>query len=114
MPSMSDFADDSAFRLAVDATLKSLLDLLDDIDTDDFEPRLTSGTLMATFEETGDIFMLSQQTPTHELWLSANLTAWHFKHHGGAWIERDTAEPMLDVLSRLFSEKLGESVVLSD
>lgn len=112
MPSMSDFSDDTAFRHAVSDTLKGLIDALDDLESDDFEPRLTAGNLIATFEETGETFMLSQQTPTHELWLSANLTAWHFKHHGGDWVERDTGEPMLDVLSRLFSEKLGESVRL--
>ena len=112
MPSMSDFADDTAFRHSVEETLQGLIDALDDLDTDDFEPRVTPGNLVAIFEESGDTFMLSQQTPTHELWLSANLTAWHFKHHGGEWVERDSGESMLDVLSRLFSEKLGEPVQL--
>ena len=58
------------------------------------------------------ISMLSLQTPTHELWLSANLTAWHFRRSGGRWTERDTSEPMAVVLSRLFSEKLNSAVKL--
>jgi frataxin-like iron-binding protein CyaY len=49
----------------------------------------------------------------HELWLSANLTAWHFARHDGQWLERDSSEPMLDVLSTLFSDKLGMDVRFS-
>jgi len=113
MPSQSDFADDRSFRLAVEQTLADLLELFDGLDSDDFETRQTAGSLIVTFEDDGAVFMLSQQTPTHELWLSANYTAWHFKHHGGVWIERDTAEPMSAVLSRLFSEKLDEAVAVT-
>ncbi len=113
MPSQSDFDDDRSFRLAVEQTLADLLDALDGLDSDDFETRQTAGSLIATFEDDGSVFMLSQQTPTHELWLSANYTAWHFKHHGGSWVERDTAEPMSQVLSQLFSEKLDETIALA-
>ena len=113
MPSQSDFSSDSAFRQAVNHTLRLLMDQIDELDFDGIEPRSTPGSLMVTFEDTGDVFMLSQQTPTHELWLSANHTAWHFKHPEGAWIERDTLEPMQAVLSQLFTDKLGEPVRLT-
>ena len=45
-----------------------------------------------------------------ELWLSANLTAWHFVHREGIWVERDSGEPMLGLLSRLVTEKVGQPV----
>ncbi len=107
----SDFADDAQFRMAVAHTLESLLAQVDEIDFDDLDPRLSPGNLQVLFEDTGSTFVLSQQTPTHELWLSANLTAWHFRRVNQIWRERDTGEAMLDLLGRLFSEKVGFPIV---
>ena len=105
-----DFADDSQFRLAVGEALEQLLEQVDEIDSDDLDPRLSPGNLQVVFEDTGSTFVLSQQTPTHELWLSANLTAWHFRRVDGTWLERDTGEPMLEILGKLFSDKTGLSI----
>lgn len=113
MSNKSNFSDDAAFRAEVGRVLDSLLEQIDGLEcdaADDLDPRLTPGNLQVTFEDTGAVFVLSQQTPTHELWLSANLSAWHFVRSGVAWIERDTGESMVDLLGRLFSEKLGETV----
>jgi iron donor protein CyaY len=107
----SDFKDDGQFRMAVTQTLENLLAQVDEIDFDDLDPRLSPGNLQVLFEDTGSTFVLSQQTPTHELWLSANLTAWHFRRVDGVWVERDTDELMGALLSRLFSEKVGHSIV---
>lgn len=105
-----DFADDTAFRHAVDRTLRALLEQVDQIDDDALdEVRYTDGNLKVTFED-GAVFMLSQQTPTHELWLSANLQAWHFRRVDGVWTERDTREPLATVLARLFSDRLDSEV----
>lgn len=120
MPAHSDFATDTEFRAAVGGVLDALVDQIDALDfeaVDDLDIRLSPGNLHVTFEQPGQIggavFVLSQQTPTHELWLSANLTAWHFLRTGGLWRERDTGESMQAVLERLFSEKLGGPVELS-
>jgi len=121
MPAKSDFATDTEFREAVVTALDSLVDQIDALDfdaIDDLDIRLTPGNLHVTFEQdavggSGAVFVLSQQTPTHELWLSANLTAWHFLRTGGVWRERDSHEAMQVVLERLFSEKLGGPVTLS-
>jgi iron donor protein CyaY len=121
MPATSDFSTDTEFRAAVVAVLDSLVDQVDALDfdaVDDLDIRLTPGNLHVTFEPiggagSGAVFVLSQQTPTHELWLSANLTAWHFVQTGGLWRERDSGEAMQAVLERLFSEKLGGPVTLS-
>lgn len=104
MPERSDFGTDAEFRQAVDALLDDLLQQADEIDAD-IDPRLTSGSLSITFED-NSVLMLSQQTPTHELWLSANYTAWHFLCVGGTWVERDDGDPMVEVISRLVTEKL--------
>jgi iron donor protein CyaY len=109
MTAQAGFPDDSSFRRTVTHTLSSLLDEVDEIDAD-LDPRLTPGNLSVVFEDDDSTFVLSQQTPTHELWLSANLRAWHFRWVDGAWQERDTGEDMVALLGRLFSEKLGQDI----
>ena len=103
------FEDDGRYRAAVDLTLSQLIDQIDELDAE-IDARLMPGNLQVVFEDDGSTFILSQQTPTHELWLSANLRAWHFRWRGGRWVERDTAEPMLTLLSRLFAEKTAQPV----
>ena len=112
MPRKNDFDSETDFRRAVTTLLEELLDQVDELDDDELDPRLTAGNLSVTFEDES-VILLSQQTPTRELWLSANYTAWHFLRFDGIWLERDSGEPMLDVLSTLFSGKLGETVILT-
>jgi len=107
------FASDSDFRKAVGTVLQSLMMQADDIDSDDLDVRLTPGNLQIVFEDVGATFVLSQQTPTHELWLSANLTAWHFVYGPDGWVERDSGEPMLALFSRLVGEKVGQAVAFT-
>ena len=109
--SRSDFASDAIFRKEAEELLEHLLQQLDEIDYDEFEPRYTSGSLDIQFDN-GSVVILSMQTSTHELWLSANYTAWHFLRVGGSWIERDTSKTMLSVLSEILSEKMQQQVQL--
>ncbi len=108
-----DFASEAEFRQAVDGLLKRTLQRLDECDPDLLDASMTTGNLVLRFSS-GATFVLSQQAPTRELWLSANLRAWHFVHEGGRWVERDTGEPMLPLLAGLIAEKLGQPVQLSD
>ena len=107
-----DFKDDSDFRQTVEQALNRLLDQLDELDTDDIDPMVTPGNLIVRFED-NMTYVLSQQTPTHELWLSAEMTAWHFVHEGDRWIERGSGEDMLELISGLISKRLGQPVALS-
>lgn len=105
------FDSDADFRVSVGRTLQALMMQADEIDSDDLDVRYTPGNLQIVFEDVGATFVLSQQTPTHEIWLSANLTAWHFVHDDGQWTERDSGEDMLGLLGRLVSAKVGDTVV---
>ncbi len=95
-----------AFRALVEGALRSLFEQIDDLETDDIDPRITDGVVDTRFED-GSAVVLSQQVPARELWLSANWKAWHFRMIEGRWIERDTGEEMLPLLSGIFEEKLG-------
>lgn len=103
--------DESQFRQAVSAAIKALGQQIDAIDSDDLDWKLTEGVLTVEFDS-GGVFVLSQQVPTRELWLSAFSTAWHFKLQDGAWPERDTGAALAEVLGGLFSRKLRMPVAL--
>ncbi len=96
---------EQSFRSFVSKTLSELFGQIDDLDTDDIDPILSDGVVKVEFED-GSTFVLSQQVPVQELWLAANLSAWHFRYIEQTWVERDTGEAMLPLLSKLFASKL--------
>ncbi len=100
---------EAAFRKFVGEALQDLFEQIDDLETDDLDPRLADGVVDTRFED-GSAVVLSQQVPARELWLSANWKAWHFVYQEGGWLERDTGESMLPLLSNIFEEKLGFAV----
>jgi len=112
MSTPNDFTEDGPFRDAVKVALVRLLDQIDNIESDEHDPSMTDGNLKVVFED-DSTFILSQQPPTREFWLSANFTAWHFVFSGGVWLERDSGEPMTTVLSTLFSDKLEMNIRLT-
>ena len=101
--------DEPAFRQVVAAALKDLARQMDALDSDDLDWKLTEGVLQVDFEG-GGVFVLSQQVPVRELWLSAFSRAWHFRNGEAGWTERDSGEPLDGVLSALFSRRLGAAV----
>ena len=107
----SEFSSDSEFRLKVIEDLEELLDQIDDLDVDNFDSRLLPGNLSITFDD-GRVILLSQQTPTHEIWLSANYNAWHFVSRNAVWLERDSGQEMVKILSDLLTKTLNVDVVL--
>lgn len=108
----SDFSSEADFRHAAEPILDVLWNQVDELDLDEAEPQRTPGSLVILFED-DSVFMLSLQTPVHELWLSANYTAWHFLCEAGQWVERDSQETLVTVLNQLLSDKLQQSVHLT-
>ena len=109
----NDFLDDSSFRLGVQEVFDLLFDELEDLESDDFEIQMQTGSFIVTFEDDNSVFMLSQQTPTREIWLSANYEAWHFLRSSGNWVERDSGVALQNILQNLFSTKLSDQVDIS-
>ena len=109
----NDFLDDSSFRMGVQKVFDLLFDELEDLDSDDFEIQMQIGSFIITFENDNSVFMLSQQTPTREIWLSANYQAWHFLRSSGIWLERDSGVELQKILQTLFSTKISDQVDIS-
>lgn len=105
--------EEPRFRSMVTSALQGLYRQVDGIDSDALEARYTDGVLQVDFEG-GGVFVLSQQVPVRELWLSAFSRAWHFRHEDGSWLERDTREPLHTVLSAHFSRRLGFPVTITN
>ncbi len=105
--------EEHRFRQIVATALKNIAAQVDVVDSDDLDPKLTDGVFQVDFE-TGGVFVLSQQVPVRELWLSAFSKAWHFRYEGGAWFERDTNTPLEQVLSELFTKRLGKPITLTN
>jgi CyaY protein len=103
--------DETDFRHLVASALKNLSQQVDAIDSDDFDSRLADGVFQVDWEE-GGTFVLSQQVPVRELWLSAFSKAWHFRHGDGGWKERDSGEPLEKILSAHFTKRMGRPVVI--
>ncbi|MDP2317241.1 MAG: iron donor protein CyaY [Pseudomonadota bacterium] len=105
--------EEHRFRQIVVTALKNIAHEVDAIDSDDLDPKLADGVFQVDFE-TGGVFVLSQQVPVRELWLSAFSKAWHFRYEAGAWFERDTNQPLERVLSELFTKRLGKPIQLTN
>ena len=98
--------DEQQFRRVVGTALRNLAQQVDRIDSDDFDAKLAEGVFQVEFEG-GGVFVLSQQVPVSELWLSAYSRAWHFRWAEGSWHERDSGEPLEQVLTTIFSKRMG-------
>lgn len=103
--------EEPRFRRIVASALNDIAAQVDVIDSDEIDPKLTDGVFQVDFES-GGVFVLSQQVPVRELWLSAFSKAWHFRWEGGAWFERDTNVPLEKVLSENFTKRLGKPVTI--
>lgn len=98
--------EETHFRQLVTNALRDLSRQVDSIDSDDFDSRTSDGVFQVDFEG-GGTFVLSQQVPVRELWLSAFARAWHFRWQEGGWRERDTQQPLEDVLGEIFTKRMG-------
>src|SRR3954470_9877540 len=87
---------------------QSLQDLSDDLDVD-----LASGILTLEFDD-GVKFVANSHGAAQQIWLSANLSAWHFAWHEPtqSWRDTKSGAELFTELGKLVAEKLSQPVVL--
>jgi iron donor protein CyaY len=98
--------------LAFEDLKKRLLNLGDE---HGFDVEGESGKLEVIFEEPEEAkFVVSPNTPVREIWISALSTSFKlgWSDSKNAFIHEKTGENLLDVMSRVVSQQLGQPVRL--
>src|SRR5689334_20884330 len=82
---------------------------------DEVEVDLSGGVLTLEFDD-GARFVVNSHAAAQQIWLSANMTAWHFGWHEATQSWRDTRSgaELYTELGRLVAEKLSHPVILRD
>ena len=103
--------DEKEFARRAAEALRKLDDALRDLDG--LEVDLAGDILTLEFDD-GSKFVANSHSAAQQIWLSANMQAWHFGWHENTQSWRDTRSgaELFTELGRLVSEKLAEPVKL--
>jgi CyaY protein len=103
--------DEAEFGRRAAQALSKLDDALRDVDG--VESDLAGEILTLEFEDTSR-FVVNSHSAAKQIWLSANLMAWHFGWHENTQSWRDTRSgaELFTELGKLVSEKLSEPVII--
>lgn len=107
--------DEQEFRSKADDALNSLYRRLSAAaDQYDFEPDFNAGALSIEFESPKARFVVSPQTPTRQIWVSARSKSFKLDWDGEkqAFMLPDTAQSLDEFIAFQISEHLGEPVNL--
>ena len=103
--------DEKEFGRRASEALGKLDDALRDLDG--VEADLAADILTLEFED-GAKFIINSHSAAQQIWMSANMQAWHFAWQDASRTWRDTRSgaELFTELGRLVSEKLAQAVVL--
>jgi CyaY protein len=103
--------DEKEFARSAAEALRKLDDALRDLDGLDVD--LAGDILTLEFED-GSKFVANSHSAAQQIWLSANMQAWHFGWHENtrSWRDTRSGAELFTELGRLVSEKLAEPVKL--
>ena len=103
--------DEKEFGRRAAETLRKLDDALRDVDG--VESDLAADILTLEFED-GAKFVVNSHSAAQQIWMSANMQAWHFAWHPATESWRDTRSgvELFTELGKLASEKLAQPVQL--
>jgi iron donor protein CyaY len=79
----------------------------------DFDPDMNQGALTVSFEDPPGKFVVSPQSPVHQIWVSAESKSFKFAWNGDAFVLPDTGETLKAMIAAALSRRLGESVTLA-
>lgn len=81
--------------------------------SDELEVDLADGILTVEFED-GARYVVNSHSAAQQIWLSANMTAWHFGWHEPtrSWRDTKSGAELFTELGKLVAEKLSQPVVL--
>ena len=103
--------DEKQFGTRAADALRKLDDALRDLDG--VEADLAGDILTLEFDD-GARYVVNSHSAAQQIWLSANMQAWHFGWHEptASWRDTKTGAELFTELGRLVAEKLSQPVVL--
>jgi CyaY protein len=103
--------DEREFERRAAQALRKLDDALRD--AEGVESDLAGDILTLEFED-GSRFVVNSHSAAKQIWLSANLQAWHFGWHEptGSWRDTRSGAELYTELGKLVSEKLAQPVII--
>lgn len=105
---MGDISE-SEFESLAESALLDLRKALDALSLD-CEVELSMGILSIEFPD-GAKYIINSHRAARQIWMAAELTAWHFDPEpGGAWKAKKTGDELRSTLSRVLGKKLGRPV----
>jgi len=84
--------DESRYQKLADVALRTIEDMLKDIDAEVVDVERAGDVLNLTFAS-GKKAVINTQRPTRQIWVAANARAWHFGYHepdgsiAGRWLD---------------------------
>ena len=106
--------DEQEFRRKCDASLESLKrSLMAAEDQADIEVEDQAGAIHISFEEPPGRFVVSPQSATRQIWISALSTSFKldWSDSAGDFVLAKTGESLKPLLARLINQQLGEQAV---
>ena len=93
----------------VDALMLAIEECIDDSGADlDYEN--SGGMLTITCENNGSQIIMSRQSAVQEVWLATKSGGYHFRLSDGQWLNTQSGEPLLEMLSTAIAEQSGEQL----
>ncbi len=107
--------DDQDFQKRADQELNSLYQKLTHASEDaGFEADFNSGALAIEFEDPPAKFVVSPNSPVHQIWVSAHSKSFKLDWDGarGAFVLPATGQTLTEVIQDAIGRQLGEEVAL--
>ena len=98
--------DESRYQRLADLALRSIENMLDDVDAEVVDIERAGDVVTLTFADRKKA-VINTQRPTRQIWMAANSRAWHFSYDvaRAVWIDdKDPATELYATLSRILRE----------
>lgn len=105
--------DEKLFERRASDTLRQIERGLNDVDPS-LEADLAADVLTIEFAD-GRQYIVNSHRAARQIWVSANLSAWHFSYDDatGRWVDTREGNELGTLLSKLVGERLGRAVQLA-
>ena len=96
--------DESSYERLAAETFKQVLDLFEDVDTDDADVE-SAGDVIRVELRGGGRIVLNTQRPVRQIWLAGGQSAWHFSYDSQRerWLDDKGRGELFEVLRTLAS-----------